>query len=73
MLKLMMTLCEALFGKWKRIELEQKFFRTFNLFLQNCFSVSNINLNNLVCRENMRPVLGATLVIAFVFIMRGTD
>lgn len=73
MLKLMMTLCEALFGKWKRIELEQKFFRTFNLFLQNCFSVSNRNLNNLVCRENMRPVLGATLVIAFVFIMRGTD
>ena len=73
MLKLMMTLCEALFGKWKRIELEQKFFRTFNLFLQNCFSISNRNLNNLVCRENMRPVLGATLVIAFVFIMKGTD
>ena len=73
MLKLMMTLCEALFGKWKRIELEQKFFRTFNLFLQNCFSISNRNLNNLVCRESMLPVLGSTLVIAFVFIMRGTD
>lgn len=73
MLKLMMTLCEAHFGKWNRIEIEQKIFRTINLFLQNYFSISNRNLNNLVCRESMRPVFGATLVIAFVFIMRGTD